>query len=268
MASYPNSVPSFTTKTDGPTSTIFAEHVNAPQAEIVAIAGGLINGLAHNSTPDANNTRSLGVTGRKWLDAFITTLKSALGTASLPTYSFDGDLNTGIYSSGADAVDFATAGAKALGIDSTGFVDSPTQPRCVAFNSATQTVVAGNTDVLTLDSEVIDVGAMHDTVTNNNRITIPTGGDGLYWCAGLSLAAYGTGVYHLHLRKGGSTQVQTTIDNSGGSALTTQTMHVFGLLSLAAAEYVELAGQAVTANCTFGSATAARATRLAVVKLW
>lgn len=47
-ASYPSATKSFTTKTDGPTSTIFAAHVNEIQDEIVALENALRTGLQHN----------------------------------------------------------------------------------------------------------------------------------------------------------------------------------------------------------------------------
>lgn len=46
MASYPTSVVVYTTKVDD--QVIEPEHINDLQAEIVAIAGGLLNGLAHD----------------------------------------------------------------------------------------------------------------------------------------------------------------------------------------------------------------------------
>src|SRR6478609_3742485 len=45
MANYPTSTPSFTNKSNG--QTIDASHINSIQDEVVAIGGGLLNGLAH-----------------------------------------------------------------------------------------------------------------------------------------------------------------------------------------------------------------------------
>jgi hypothetical protein len=55
---------------------------------------------------------------------------------------------------------------------------------CRLFKSATQTVSSGATDVVSFNSEDYDTDALHDTVTNNSRITIPAGLDGFwefYW---------------------------------------------------------------------------------------
>jgi hypothetical protein len=45
-----------------------------------------------------------------------------LGAVGTPSITFTGDLNTGVYSSGADALDFATGGTRRVGIASTGDV--------------------------------------------------------------------------------------------------------------------------------------------------
>jgi hypothetical protein len=45
-----------------------------------------------------------------------------LGAVGTPSVTFTGDLNTGVYSSGADALDFATGGTRRVGIASTGDV--------------------------------------------------------------------------------------------------------------------------------------------------
>lgn len=66
-----------------------------------------------------------GLGNTSWASAAITPpLNLDLGSVSAPTYSFTGDTNTGMYSSGADTLCFATAGALALNVDSTGKVTS------------------------------------------------------------------------------------------------------------------------------------------------
>jgi len=51
---------------------------------------------------------------------------SRLGTAVAPSHSFVGDTNTGMYSSGADNVNFATGGVLRLGVTSVGVQVTPT----------------------------------------------------------------------------------------------------------------------------------------------
>lgn len=53
-------------------------------------------------------------------------------------------------------------------------------PNCRVYNSTTFNV-AGSTDTnVTFDSERYDDGGMHSTSTNTDRITVPSGGDGIY----------------------------------------------------------------------------------------
>jgi hypothetical protein len=51
---------------------------------------------------------------------------------------------------------------------------------CRLYKSATQTVGTGAFDVVTFNTEDYDTDGLHDNVTNNSRITIPTGFGG-YW---------------------------------------------------------------------------------------
>lgn len=66
MASYPSSIVTLATHNDN-TDTIFAADINTPNAEIVAIETGLLNGFQHNLIPDADDTRSLGSSSKRWL---------------------------------------------------------------------------------------------------------------------------------------------------------------------------------------------------------
>lgn len=70
-ASYPGTTKSFTTKTDGPTQTIFAAHINDLQDEVVAIENGLLNGVAHIFKPLSDNTYDLGTSSLAWRDLFV-----------------------------------------------------------------------------------------------------------------------------------------------------------------------------------------------------
>lgn len=131
------------------------------------------------------------------------TILAANGTVAAPSLSFVNDPDCGLYREGANAVAAATNGVKALGIDSTQFLDSPTQPRCSAYNNTTQSINDSTTTALALNAEDFDVGALHDNASNNTRMTIPVGGDGLYWVRGrASFAANATGIRGAFLFKG------------------------------------------------------------------
>jgi len=259
-ASYPTAVKVFTSRNSG--DVISQAHVNDLQDEANAIESGLLTGIAHAVSPDGDVTRALGTSAKRWLHPS--------GTAAAPGVAV-GATGVGVYSSGANALEFGTAGIKAIGIDSTQFIDSPTQPRCVAYHNTTQVVVAGNADALALNSEEIDVSAMHDPVTNNSRVTIPTGGDGLYLVLGQSQANWGSGntcQADVRIRKNGATNLATATVVNSGAAFALVTLHTSTLVALVATDYIELVGAPATSNCTYGSATVAYATRCSVVKLW
>jgi hypothetical protein len=68
------------------------------------------------------------------------------------------------------------------------------QPACRVYNSGNIDPTTSTWEPLTFDSERFDTDAMHSTSSNTGRITIPTGGDGLYLIgvnATLDLASLG-----------------------------------------------------------------------------
>jgi hypothetical protein len=212
------------------------------------------------TTGDANRTLTLG--GNLTGDQDVST------TAS-PTFAvvtFASDTDTGIYRIGANNIAVAVNGIKTLEFDSTNFIDSPTQPRGSAYNSAAQTVTAGNTTQLTFDTEVADVGSMFAT----NALTIGTGADGTYLITVTANASWTTlsnVVLYLHLKKNGTT-IQTSKFESDGSSVSAACPTITAVLTLAATDALTVYGQAVTTNVAFGSSTAAEASRVSWVKLW
>jgi hypothetical protein len=243
-ASYPSATKSFTTKSDGPTSTIFAAHINDLQDEVVAIEADLRSGQIGGTGVPTNGS----------------VFKAGDGSVSAPGISFNSDTNTGVYRSGADALDFATGGTKALGIDSTQFVDFITQPRCVAYMNTTQSLSDSTETAVTFNTEDVDVGAMHDTSSNTSRFTVPTGGDGFYeFIAHVSFAANATGNRYTRFRKNGTTSVGTRValppnGSNFGSADQPVVLNIWSG-TLAAADYIEvLAYQSSTGAMNIGHA--------------
>jgi len=56
-----------------------------------------------------------------------------------------------------------------------------TRPSCRVYHSVDQSISSGGSPTaLAFDSELFDALGMHDNSTNNSRITIPTGYDGLW----------------------------------------------------------------------------------------
>ncbi len=76
-------------------------------------SGALVLGTAPTLSSPIFVTPTLGV-------ASGTSIANALGLVGTPSYTFTGDLNTGMYSSAADTLDFSTAGSNRLSISSSG----------------------------------------------------------------------------------------------------------------------------------------------------
>lgn len=65
-ASYPNSIVTLASHADN-TDTIFAADINTPNAEIVAVETGLLNGFQHDLVPLNATGKSVGSTAKRWL---------------------------------------------------------------------------------------------------------------------------------------------------------------------------------------------------------
>lgn len=149
-------------------------------------------------------------------------------------------------------------------------LSSTTQTRCVAFNSGTQSINDSTYTAVTLDSEDVDVGGMHDTATNNSRLTVPASSGGFYLIFGqICFAANTTGVRTIRLTKNGSTDLaysQPGTVATGG--FITITNLVFGGV-LAAGDYIELYAQQTSGGAlNIGNATRGLANAFTAAKLW
>lgn len=107
-----------------------------------------------------------------------------LGAVGNPTWSFQGDENTGVYSPGADQWAVATNGVQALLVNANQQRVSATQGRCSASQSGTQNLANNTITNVAFNAEDFDVGSYHDNVTNNDRFTVPTGFNGLHSTGG------------------------------------------------------------------------------------
>jgi hypothetical protein len=148
-----------------------------------------------------------------------------------------------------------------------GVLNHATQPRCSVRKTSTQTLTSGAFVDLTFDSEVYDVGAMHDG-TNPDRITVPVGGGGLYLIAALaSFAGSGTGRRFVLVTVNG-----TAVDGVRMNPATADIMGVplTTIRNLAAGDIVRLqAFQDSGGDLTVGNLGAEDATTaLHVVKIW
>lgn len=83
---------------------------------------------------------------------------------------------------------------------------TPTFYGCQLYKTGSQSTATNTNVEITWDSEQVDVGGFHDNVTNNGRITIPSGRAGKYlFIAQISWAATSTTGYRRHyIYKNGS----------------------------------------------------------------
>lgn len=238
MASYPTSAKAFTTKVDGPGNTILAAHINDLQAEVTAVETDLIAGLpvARGGTGNTTLTANRVLLGNG-ASAVAVTAAATAGQALL-----------------------ATAGAPAFG-------DVAGAQRCVAYNNTTQSVNDSTPTVLALNAEDLDVGSMHDTSSNNSRITIPTGADGFYVVMGQATpAADADGYRQLEIYKNGSTILGTSI--AVGTSTSFTTIPVVWAGALVATDYVELRfTHTAGAALNIGSATRGYANALTAIRI-
>lgn len=146
-------------------------------------------------------------------------------------------------------------------------IESSTQPRCRVYFSSAQSIPDSTPTILTFDSEVFDVGALHDTSTSPSRITIPV--DGGLWLihvqcqfeSGNDAASREVRI----LKNGAAIVAQTVVARGTGSF--DDTLPVMVLEEAAASDYYELQVQqtsGVTKNANAGSAV----TFFEAVKLW
>lgn len=228
----------------------------------VSSGSAVVPNLDADKVDGIEGTALLQKAGGTMTGALITTA-GTVGAAAIGI----GDTDVGLYSSGTNALDLTTAGVKAMGWTALGQMNSPTQFRARATNSAVQTVNAGANAVLTLDGETFDVGGLHSTSVNTERLTIPTGGDGLWLLMG-STVAVTPGA------SAGATvamRINGTAYQSAEAVIPTSTnwpIQIVAIANLVATDYVDLHATSATNNVNYGSATAAKATFLQAIKLF
>ena len=106
----------------------------------------------------------------------------SLGTGALPAYSFQGDQNTGIFSSAADELNFSTAGTERIRIDATGNVGIGTTPTGSSI-----------LDMSSITNKAIEAPNVALSATNVATIATPATGALVYNTASASSGA--TAVY-------------------------------------------------------------------------
>jgi hypothetical protein len=120
-------------------------------------------------------------------------------------------------------------------------VVTPTFVGCFVYGTANQTVSNATVTTVPFGAENFDSDGFHNNATNNSRITIPTGKGGKYLVvAQQAWAANLTGLRQLRILKNG-TAIQISQENNNASNTVDLQNNISYILSLAAADYIEMA---------------------------
>jgi hypothetical protein len=111
-----------------------------------------------------------------------------------------------------------------------------------ATSNAATTCVSGTWTAIAFQTEDFDTDSFHSTVTNNSRITIPSGKNGKYLfigAGGITNSGSGTGRRFLSLYKNGSQIASTQMEFTASSTAVMQ-LQTTAILDLVATDYIQL----------------------------
>jgi hypothetical protein len=121
--------------------------------------------------------------------------------------------------------------------DNVAFLANP--PACRVYHNATQACADNAFTTLAFNSEQYDTAALHDTATNNSRITIPVAGIYLVTFYGtLELAAYNHAEANLRLNGASTIGVGDNMDNATTSF--GKTVELATVYKFAAGDYIQI----------------------------
>lgn len=114
------------------------------------------------------------------------------------------------------------------------------KPRCKANRTSVQSIADVTNVAVNLNAaDSFDVGTMHDTVTNNTRLTVPTGGGGQFtFGAQADWLANANGFREAGIRLNGTTILARVRMSAAQVSATVQ--NVSGTDQLAAGDFLEL----------------------------
>lgn len=112
-------------------------------------------------------------------------------------------------------------------------------PACRVYHNTTQSISNSTKTALSFNSERYDTDTMHDTATNNTRLTIKTAG--LYIVTGhAAFAGNSTGDRSIIVRLGGATEIAGNLQRAPSGVTEWAVMSVATIYRFAVNEYVEL----------------------------
>ena len=112
------------------------------------------------------------------------------------------------------------------------------EPRAKVTASGTQSISDNTATSVAWNSETYDSDGMHDNATNNERLTIVSGEDGIYLFGALiTFASNTTGIRTITVRKNGSGIFSSIV---APASSTTSMVVVFPPLDLVATDFIDL----------------------------
>jgi hypothetical protein len=138
------------------------------------------------------------------------------------------------------------------------------KPAVRAYHNTTQSIPHNTDTALAFNSERFDTDAIHDTVTNNSRLTAKTAGK--YMITGhMEMDANATGVRTMHIMLNGTTVV--AMQTGPGLSGNTAQMSVSTIYELAVNDYVELRVYQTSGGALNVTSTGNRAAEFAMARI-
>ncbi|KJS84985.1 MAG: hypothetical protein JM58_09455 [Peptococcaceae bacterium BICA1-8] len=139
-----------------------------------------------------------------------------------------------------------------------------TNNQCIVYNNASQAIADSTLTALAMNTEVVDGDTMHDTVTNNSRVTIKKAGT-YQIVADATYDSNATGVRRLYVRKGGSTILKSIFQNAVSGTQTS--MSVSAAEPLVVDNYIEAVAYQNSGGALNVRGDTTYACRLSVIRL-
>lgn len=115
------------------------------------------------------------------------------------------------------------------------------RPHAMVYKSGNTSIANTTYTIGTYDSEYFDTGACHSTSVNTGRLTVPTGGGGLYEIFALWVwASNATGIRYSEFYLNGTTGFSVTVPGTVNGTITCNAMYTQRVLT--AGDYVETRG--------------------------
>lgn len=123
-------------------------------------------------------------------------------------------------------------------VDNVGFLANP--PACRVYHNTTQSISDATETTVSFNSERWDTAAMHDTATNNSRITISTAGLYVVTCNLQMATAADYGIIRAHFRLNGTTYIAITDIQQTVAASVAPCVALTTVYKFVANDYVEV----------------------------